>query len=201
MPYCSWCDQCVKGRARDHPHRRRSGEPLGLPVVQVDFSSGEHRHKGMKQFPVWPHVMWRQAMALCLWPRRKIHKTSTQSESCYSRWRSWDAAVESSCSQMLKQEQPSSCEPLHPLDLAKRLLDNVQSHLMAPMAHWRDSSSRSRTRNNIACQIRTATAPLSTWLIRHAAWVVTRYQKRADEHRSYQRVHKCSIQQGDIFVW
>jgi len=29
--------QCVKGRARDDPHRRRSGEPLGLSVVRVDF--------------------------------------------------------------------------------------------------------------------------------------------------------------------
>ena len=37
LPFRSWCDECVKGRLDNPPHRRQEAEERGIPEVMMDY--------------------------------------------------------------------------------------------------------------------------------------------------------------------
>ena len=37
LPFRSWCRRCIRGRGKEEPCRRTSGDGEGLPEVHVDF--------------------------------------------------------------------------------------------------------------------------------------------------------------------
>ena len=37
LPFRAWCSQCVRGLARDWPHRSDNGPPPDTPMVAMDF--------------------------------------------------------------------------------------------------------------------------------------------------------------------
>ena len=37
LPFRAWCSHCVKGLARDWPHRRDYGPPPDIPIIAMDF--------------------------------------------------------------------------------------------------------------------------------------------------------------------
>ena len=63
-PFASWCKDCVKGRAREDPHRKidRSNELKDneIPVVQIDFAfftTPIENPKGLRRMDEVPREM------------------------------------------------------------------------------------------------------------------------------------------------
>ena len=37
LPFRSWCEHCVKGKAKSHPHYKQDEEDVGIPTISWDY--------------------------------------------------------------------------------------------------------------------------------------------------------------------
>ena len=189
--------QCVKGRARDDPHRRRSGEPLGLSVVRVDFFFMKTSAQGDETVPcvaacdvetgygVVSVVMKKgpqdkHAVRVILQLLEELGCSSgviLQSDAEAAATELVRAVASSRPGKTIVRQCPVASHGSN--GTVERFIQSVQG-----LARTLRAGFAQQTEMELP-----ATAQLSTWLIRHAAWVVTRYQKHADGRTSYQRVH------------
>ena len=37
LPFRSWCEHCVNGKAKSHPHFKKDEEEIGIPTISWDY--------------------------------------------------------------------------------------------------------------------------------------------------------------------
>ena len=66
LPFRSWCEHCVKGKAKSHPHFKRDEEEIGIPTISWDYfymkdeeeDEGEADDEGEGDEKSTPMIAW-----------------------------------------------------------------------------------------------------------------------------------------------
>eukprot|EP00971_Amphidinium_carterae_P348914 6490741-Amphidinium_carterae.1 len=192
-PFRSWCDVCVKGKAKDRAHERQWEKPAGAkPVIQFDYAFPSNRHG--------EHII-----ILTM-----VDSNTGSPAAIYARAKGpGDEYVVRSCLSFLDQLGYSSlvlrCDPEPAcVDLARTIKERRSQETVlerSPRGSKGSLGVAEATHYSIESQIRTMRLAveirypievtpghvLAPWLVKHAAFLLDVCQLKPDGRTSFER--------------
>ena len=217
VPYRSWCRHCVRGGAKDMPHRKCE-EKVTIPEVHADFIfMGEEEHP-------------RETVAILIM-RDRTTKMSlatalpSKSTGTFAAERAWCFLREIGLGKgdmVLKADQESAIQAILK-DVEKLRGENKAGRTImeaSPVGSHQSNGIIERYAQEIEKQVRImksaleerwglrldAKRPVIPWLIEHAAFLLNRLQVGKDGKTAYERckgkpAKTAGIEFGELVLW
>ena len=193
IPFRVWCKHCCDGKARDWPHKRDYGPPPDIPSVHLDFlfintdlDDDVLTVLGIKEKPG-------QAVGATALPDKSASEFAVAAVTGYlDFWGHNDVT--------LKCDQEPSMKKIVEIIKEKRkhrtLIEfspkySHQSNGIVESAHYHLQSQIRTLKSDFEEKtgiLITAKSMMTPWLVRHAAWLITRYSPGPDGVTAYRRL-------------
>ena len=193
-PYRSWCEECVAGRGKSHPHHQGESEEKGMPSVHIDYWFMRDQ-KGADLIPV----------ATMVEEETKIHKAHIvpmkgNIDYVATQINKDIESLGHAGPVIVKGDQEPALQ-----DLAKAVKKRNKEGIILETSRARDSQSNGRAERAVQAiegitrtmklalekRIRTKIPcghPVMTWMVEHGAETINRFHVSKDGRTPYERL-------------
>ena len=207
FPSQPWCKMCVESRGRDSPHREQSKIDAVVPQLQFDY--GYMGDGGLLQIACFLvgadtssgaiHAPRRWTCPMLLRQQPNVCATLGMNAFVYTE------TIEGVLQLLLLDNVARECRPEGQDWQIPRQVSPTQSHQSNGAAEKAVSTGRGLAITYLAVlkiKIRlfevTTHSPMLPWTIRHAAWVLTRYNVRRDTRMTpYEKIRGQKYRKGN----
>ena len=192
VPYRSWCPICVAASAKEdsHPRKGKKHTEMGLPIIDFDYdllveqltilvvrdaqSGAKLAYDCEAKGPGDDWVVKQLARDLEVWGRTDIFLQSDGEPATIALQQAL-AKARPGCQTLMRNSPPYNPQSNGGAEQAARDVVDVARRLVLAL------EARIRAKLKL-------TLPIIRWLIRHAAFVITRYQVGHDGHTAWRRL-------------